>query len=612
MKKVFLDDLPRWEIGNNKGQINWKECIGEKVKFIYYDKHNNIIEGEIEIVDYKIKGQEINIDYNNIIYSKRTNDLLKCKLGDILGVFTKRYRYNIGDVIENKFSKIKILEKNRLNNSNNTSSKSYKYKCLKCNNEDVLRENDIIIGHGCNVCCIPSKKILIGYNDLWALAPKIAKLLKYPEDGYKITCSSAKSSIFVCPDCGYEKNFRMYSIFSLGFSCSRCGDGKSYPEKFAFNLLEQLGLNFTPEYNPDWIKPKRYDFYFELNNKGYIFETDGGWHKKDNKMNGQTAEESKAIDDYKDMKAKENGIEVIRIDCEKSDLDYIKNNILTSQLNELFDLSNIDWLKCHEFALSTMVKEVCDYWNNGIRSTKEIKFITKLGDNTIIRYLKKGAKIGWCDYDPDISRNNLDTKFRRSVIQLTLEGEFIKKWDGIINAAKELNIKNNSIISCCRNRYKYAGGFQWMYEDDYKICNTINSVKHKKRKVVQLSLNNEFIKEWDSVNLVQDTLGIRNISQCCKSERKYSSGFRWMYKEDYDNNDILLNNIINYKNKFIIQLSLNNEFIQEYKNVYEAEKTTSILHISDCCKGKRKTAGKFKWMYKEDYEKYIEEQNKSA
>lgn len=37
MRKVFLDELPKWDSGKNKGGINWKLSIGKKVKFIYDD-----------------------------------------------------------------------------------------------------------------------------------------------------------------------------------------------------------------------------------------------------------------------------------------------------------------------------------------------------------------------------------------------------------------------------------------------------------------------------------------------------------------------------------------------------------------------------------------------
>ena len=81
-----------------------------------------------------------------------------------------------------------------------------------------------------------------------------------------------------------------------------------------------------------------YDNYFVYNNKEYILEMDGGFHSIDNLMNGQTVEESKSIDDYKDTMAKEHGIEVIRIDCyykSKDRLEYVKQNIIDSKLNKI-------------------------------------------------------------------------------------------------------------------------------------------------------------------------------------------------------------------------------------------------------------------------------------
>ena len=47
-EKMFLEDLPRWSIGKNKGGFNWNKTIKTKVKFIYKD-----IEGWLEILDYK-------------------------------------------------------------------------------------------------------------------------------------------------------------------------------------------------------------------------------------------------------------------------------------------------------------------------------------------------------------------------------------------------------------------------------------------------------------------------------------------------------------------------------------------------------------------------------
>lgn len=62
--------------------------------------------------------------------------------------------------------------------------------------------------------------------------------------------------------------------------------------------------------------------------------------------------------------------------------------------------------------------------------------------------------------------------------------------------------------------------------------------------------------------------------------------------------------------KAVVQLSINLEFIKKWGCVSEAQKALNIKGgISRVCKGKQKTAGGFKWMYLEDYERMI---NKNA
>jgi len=166
-------------------------------------------------------------------------------------------------------------------------------------------------------------------------------------------------------------------------------------------MLVQLEIDFETEYNPEWIKPRRYDFY--IPSKNLIIEMDGGWHTSDNLMSGQTKEESKTIDDYKDQIAREHGIEVIRVNCCYSTFnnrfEYIKQNILVG-INKLFDLSNIDWNKCNEFANKNLVKEACELKkNNTSYSTGDIAKILNVCTATIREYLKIGNTNLWCSYN---------------------------------------------------------------------------------------------------------------------------------------------------------------------------------------------------------------------
>ncbi len=62
------------------------------------------------------------------------------------------------------------------------------------------------------------------------------------------------------------------------------------------------------------------------------------------------------------------------------------------------------------------------------------------------------------------------------------------------------------------------------------------------------------------------------------------------------------NKISNFRSKPILQYDLEGNFIQEWKSATYAGKELQInaSHISTCCKGKRKTAGKFKWNFKKN------------
>jgi len=455
MKKVFTENLPKklgFGANANKECVDWNKSVGHSVKFIYDD-----IEGEIEIINQyiKLRNNYLEIKYNDRIVHISSSGFTKCAIGNLLNKYVTSYKYNINSIINLKFSDIQILEQIKIPRKND-ELKGYKYKCLKCGNEDIMSENHLDRNRGCNVCCVPSKKILIGYNDLWTTHPNTAKLLKYPQEGYEITQGSDKYKIYVCPDCGYEKSYLTHNLIVFGFCCPRCGDKISFGNKVGFSLLEQLGIDFIPEY---YFHNYKYDFYFELNNVKYDLEMDGAFgHGNYNTLNNMSAEETKEKDEIRDCFSNEHGIEVIRIDCLKSNLNYIKDNIMNSKLNDLFDLSIIDWSKCEEYINKVSIKTACDHWNSGIKSSPKIAKVMGLSNTTVVSYLNRGVELELCDYN----------KNRRKIIQLSKDNEFIKEWNGIAETERELDI--NNISYCCwkHNNDKTAGGFKWMYKEDYE------------------------------------------------------------------------------------------------------------------------------------------------
>ena len=56
-----------------------------------------------------------------------------------------------------------------------------------------------------------------------------------------------------------------------------------------------------------------------------------------------------------------------------------------------------------------------------------------------------------------------------------------------------------------------------------------------------------------------------------------------------------------YIKKPVIQLSLNNEYINTFDSAIDVNFINSVTNICRCCNGKQKTSGGYKWMFKKDY-----------
>jgi hypothetical protein len=71
----------------------------------------------------------------------------------------------------------------------------------------------------------------------------------------------------------------------------------------------------------------------------------------------------------------------------------------------------------------------------------------------------------------------------------------------------------------------------------YENCRFIeletNIAKDKKKAIIQLNLEGEFIREWESAIIVEKQLKINHahISQCLYYKRKTTGGFIWKFKE---------------------------------------------------------------------------------
>ena len=374
-REIDLSELPRWvNDGTGKakeGTINWMKTIGYKIKFIYDD-----IEGHFEILDYEPIKQKLKIKYGNNQRLIQTSDIIKCNIINVLNNKTSEFKIEIGTIFKDDKRDITILDREMRKKTyirkdgreNNCNQKWYKYTCKVCNWTEGWMTEEHLSNRNCSCCS--GNTTVEGINDIPTTAPWMIPYFQGGYDEAKLySKQSNKEIIPICPNCGRisKKHIAISSIYNDRSIRCKCSDKTSIISKYIFNLLEQLQLIFETEITYDWCKfyssykqkdtCGRYDFVIE--NMKLIIEADGGFHRCDNTLNGQTNEESKFIDDEKDRLANENGYKVIRI----SDECDIKQNILDSDLNKLFDLSKINWFKCEEFTCKSFIKMVCDYKN---------------------------------------------------------------------------------------------------------------------------------------------------------------------------------------------------------------------------------------------------------
>lgn len=165
---------------------------------------------------------------------------------------------------------------------------------------------------------------------------------------------------------------------------------------------------------------------------------------------------------------------MIRIEASESDMDYMKNSILQSELSSLYDLNNIDWEQCHENSIKSYVKEVCDIWNSCSNpSVNKVQKICGYKTASVRTWLKSGAKIGLCNYNPKLEmiKNAKCATYSKPVICLNSMLVF----NSMEEAAKYYHIKDSASISrACKNK-NYSGGKDpvtkeplfWMIYKDY-------------------------------------------------------------------------------------------------------------------------------------------------
>ena len=147
-----------------------------------------------------------------------------------------------------------------------------------------------------------------------------------------------------------------------------------------------------------------------------------------------------------------------------------------------------------------------------------IKSISRNGTIKENRILKPNKVMGYSQ----VGLQKYGTRKHKKIHRLVAEA-FIPNPEN----KKEVNHKDGNKANNCVDNLEWVTTSENQLHSYYELKNNIKSV-------IQLSLNNEIIKEWESIAKVEQELKISNadICKCCKGKRKTAGGYKWRYKEN--------------------------------------------------------------------------------
>lgn len=241
-------------------------------------------------------------------------------------------------------------------------------------------------------------------------------------------------------------------------------------------------------------------------------------------------------------------------------------------------------------------------WDSSLQVERELGFCS----SSITEVCKKntcrktvGDYVWRYEGDDDVSVEYTKTS---PVVQISKYGEKIRTFNSVNDAALEVGVSIGGVSGVCLKRtrgYNYAGGYIWRYKDEYDE-NEFGYFVNK--TFIQMTQQNIFVAEYKGTHELVDKGGFElvKVIMCCRGERKITNGFKWCIKEEGDKTRLTK------REKPVVKFDKEMNYICEYPSATIAAKdnNTYSTHIGVSCNNTtRRTAGGYRWMYKEDYEK---------
>lgn len=241
-------------------------------------------------------------------------------------------------------------------------------------------------------------------------------------------------------------------------------------------------------------------------------------------------------------------------------------------------------------------------------------------------YIKKYKDLNIELYNMTNGGDHIDEGyFNKPIIQYSLDGSIVCKYNSIVEAARQNNISSSTIGGCCNKSHFTSMGYIWRFQDDLLTLDDLNVISthgnsfRVKKKVSQYSLEGNFIRTYDSIS---DAARDNNISQgdicsCCKNKIRFAGSYIWRYSDEdidtycYFDRKTRSESLAEFNKSKRKAIEQRDKVTGELLNTFDSMKQGALAigksnpsPISHCCLHLTSSAYNYHWCYKDSYDPY--------